>query len=191
MLPFSPWWQSCIKRQDCPSPSCYSWEIMSCGSLEASWKCRPQRFSALAGNADSVALVLTINRASLLNRPCQTMQCPAESRDEDMGLQWSLAVPTSYQWQQASILTALSLGPCQALLQWDAKKQKTQAVGIKQRLDYPPNMSLCETVHLWIPHGSERKERHNFWSWLLHSVVPPLLVSPPLLTVCQLRWEGK
>ena len=60
---------------------------MSWGSLGAGWKCRPQRFSALAGNADSVALVLTINGASLLNRPCQTMQRPAESRDEDMGLQ--------------------------------------------------------------------------------------------------------
>lgn len=57
------------------------------GLLEARWKCRPQCFSALAGNVGSVALVLTINGASLLNRPCQTMQCPAESRDEDMGLQ--------------------------------------------------------------------------------------------------------
>lgn len=139
------------------------WEIVSWGSLEARWKCCPQRFSALAGNAGSVALVLTINRASLLNRPCQTMQCPAESRDEDMGLQWSLAVPTSYQWQRASILAALSRGPCQARLQWEEeKKTKTQAAGIEQRLDYPLNMSLSRTVHLWIPHGSERKERHNF-----------------------------
>lgn len=94
-------------------------------SLEARWKCRPQRFSALAGNADSVALVLTINGASLLNRPCQTMQCPAESRDEDMGLQWSLAVSTSYQWHEASILAALSPGSCQARFQWEVKKQKT------------------------------------------------------------------
>ncbi len=59
---------------------------MNCGSLEARWKCRPQRFSALAGNVGSVALVLTINRASLLNRLCQTIQCPAESERWGHGL---------------------------------------------------------------------------------------------------------
>lgn len=52
------------------------------------------------------------------------MQCPAESRDEDMGLQWSLAVPTSYQWQQTSILAALSLEPRQAWLQLEEKKAR-------------------------------------------------------------------
>lgn len=116
-----------------------------------------------------MALVLTINRASLLNRPCQTMQCPAESRDEDMSLQWSLAVPTSYQWQRASILAAFTSGPCQAWLQWGGKKAKDSAAGIKQRLDYPLNMCLSKTIPLWVPCGSERKKRHHFSSWLLQS----------------------
>ena len=114
------------------------------------------------------------------------MQCPAESRDEDMGLQWSLAVSTSYQWHEASILTALSPGSCQARFQWEEKKQKTQAVGIKQRVDYPRNMSLSRTVHLWIPHGSERKKRHHFSAWLLQmqSVFFCFYPSPLTLMPC-------
>lgn len=95
--------------------------------------------------------------------PAKLCSVPPSPRDEDMGLQWSLAVPTSYQWQRASILAALGPGPCQARIQRGGeKKQNTQAAGIKQRLDYPLNMSLSRTVHLWIPHGSERKKRHNF-----------------------------
>lgn len=109
------------------------------------------------------------------------MQCPAESRDEDMGLQWSLAVPTSYQWQRASILAAPTPGPCQAWLQWEVKKPKTQAPGIKQRLDYPLSMSLSKTIPLWIPHGWERKKRHNFCSWRLQNQpLSSFLVSSPL-----------
>lgn len=45
----------------------------------------------------AVALVLTINTHSPLNKLSQTMQLPAESRDEDVGSRSSLAVLTSYQ----------------------------------------------------------------------------------------------
>ena len=158
----------------CTHP-CHSWEVLSKSSPEARWKYLLQHFSAPAGNVGSVALVLTINGASLLNRPCQTMQHPAESRDEDMGLQWSLAVPTSYQWQQASILAALSPGPCQAWLQQEEKMQKPQAAGIKQRLDYPLNMSHSGTIHLWIPMVQSGRNVIIFilgWCWCSKS--PPL-----------------
>ena len=86
-----------------------------------------------------------------------------------MGLQWSLAVPTSYQWQRASILAALGPGPCQARFQRGGKK-KRKVAGIKQRLDYPLNMSLSRTVHLWIPRGAGRRKRHNSCAWLLYTL---------------------
>lgn len=155
------------------------------------WRSLPQRLGALSGNRDSVALFLTINRASLLNRPCQTMQCPAESRDEDIGLQRSLAVPTSYQWQRASILAALTPGPCQAWLQWAEKKPKTQAAGSKQRLNYPLNMSLSKTIPLRTP----RAEETSSFLLLTAAESPDSLFSllfpqaHALSADCQFRWE--
>lgn len=43
--------------------------------------------SSVALNLGSVVLVLIVSRASLLNKPSQTMQRPTASSDEDMGLQ--------------------------------------------------------------------------------------------------------
>lgn len=118
---------------------------------------------ALAGNVGSVALVLTIKGASLLNRPCQTMQRPAESERWGHGLavkpsgSYFLSMTTSINLSRPSSGSLPSAIPARR-----KKAKRTQAAGIKQRLDYPLNVSLSRTVHLWIPPWSGAESHHFF-----------------------------
>lgn len=151
---------------------------MSLGSLEARWKCLPQRFSALAGNVGSVALVLTIKGASLLNRPCQTMQCPAESERWGHGLavkpsgSYFLSMTTSINLSRPWSWTLPNAIPARQ------KSKRFRLLELNKGWIILPNMSLSRTVHLWIPHGLERKIRHKLLRLTavdaVFSLLPPL-----------------